>query len=129
MACFIINVGGAQQGLGGNTASVQAGAAQLVLFYQSGRIAVLTKANGALIAAGAAADHDHIKLFHFYFSVQPLNLKEGLPDTPGLTLKTPPARGYSRVSVKIAAVVIYNSSSASPPKQQDVTLGQGKSIC
>ena len=42
VACFIINVGGAQQSLGGNTASVQAGAAQLVLFYQSGRIAVLT---------------------------------------------------------------------------------------
>ena len=60
----VIDIGGVEQGLGGDAAPVQAGAAQLRLLHQGGLQAVLAQADGALVAAGAAAHDDGIKFLH-----------------------------------------------------------------
>ena len=60
----VIDVGGVQQGLGGDAAPIQAGAAQLRLLHQGGLQAVLAEADGTLIASGAAAHNDCVKFLH-----------------------------------------------------------------
>ena len=63
------DVGGVQQRLGGNAADVQAGAAQLGVFFNDGGFeAVLAGANGRRIATGSAPDDDHV-ISHFDFRI------------------------------------------------------------
>ena len=61
---LVVHVGGVEQRLGGDAPPVQAGAAQLRLLHQGGVQAVLAQADGALVAAGAAAHDDGIKFLH-----------------------------------------------------------------
>ena len=61
---LVVHAGGVEEGLGGDAAPVQAGAAQLRLLHQGGVQAVLGQADGALIAAGAAAHDDRVEFLH-----------------------------------------------------------------
>ena len=62
MLRFFKNFRGLQQRLGRDAADIEAGAAQgLTLFHAGDLHAQLRGADGAHIAAGAGANHDHIK--------------------------------------------------------------------
>ncbi len=55
------DVGGVEESLGGDAAHVQAGSAQLGVFFDDGGFeAVLSRANGRRISTGAAPDDDHV---------------------------------------------------------------------
>ena len=53
--------GGVQQGLGGDTAVVQAGAAELALFDQADGEAELNGTQGSGVAAAAAAEYQDVE--------------------------------------------------------------------
>ena len=63
-ADLLHGVGLVHQILGGDAAHVQAGAAQVLLFKQGHLHALLGGGNAQGVAAGAAADHQYIILFH-----------------------------------------------------------------
>ena len=59
------HIGGVQERLGGDAADVEAGAPELVVFFDNGRFeAVLPGADRGGVAAGTASDHDEI-VCHF----------------------------------------------------------------
>ena len=64
------NVGRVEERLGGDAADVQAGAAQLRVFFNNGCFqAVLARANGRRISTGTAPEDDHVICHGFSFSV------------------------------------------------------------
>ncbi len=63
------NIGRMEESLGRNTPDVQAGAAELGVFFNyRGLQTVLTRTNGRRVSTGTAPDDDHI-ICHFIFSV------------------------------------------------------------
>jgi hypothetical protein len=64
------DVGGLQQGLGGDAAHQQAGAAQLGLLLDQGCFqSVLAGADGCGVAAGTTPDHNEV-VGHFFHSTR-----------------------------------------------------------
>src|SRR6185312_6117025 len=62
MPGFMEALGGMQQRLGGDAADVQAGAAEAAALVDAGGgEAQLSGPDGGVVAAGAAADHDHVE--------------------------------------------------------------------
>jgi len=62
------DIGGMEQGLGGDAPHQKAGAAEASLFFYERRLeTVLAGANGCGVAAGAAPDNDQI-VGHFFHS-------------------------------------------------------------
>jgi hypothetical protein len=62
MVELLIDLGGLEQGLGGDTAPVQADAAERITLHDGGLETQLSRADGGHIAAGAAADDDDVEI-------------------------------------------------------------------
>ena len=86
---FVVNLGGVEQGFGGNAAPVQAGAAHLPPLHNGGAQAQLGRLEGGGIAAGPGADDKQLVMVHFRSPVLSA-FGKALPPGPG---SSPPPPG------------------------------------